>query len=170
MPVEEAFPIFDLELPPEEPYATHRSYRFFFNMIHRAKQIGVECQFTLGRKDFGRWCDIVGPIPDDMERPSIGRYDHSKGYVFDVESNRWNFRWQERSENCRESGRRAVESGRLKVAQRASVRSPNHISHAYNTCSGCGVTRRGPQWKHHCNNVSCGWGVFPVEDVILLIE
>jgi hypothetical protein len=33
---EEEFPIFDLELPPAEPYSTHKCYPFFSKMIHRS--------------------------------------------------------------------------------------------------------------------------------------
>ena len=103
-----------------------------------------------------------------MRKPSIGRYDHSKGYVFDEKNHRWNFRWQEHSENCQGGGRKTAQSGKLKLAQRASVKSPNHISNTQNTCSGCNMTKRGPLWKRHCDNLSCGWGAFPVEDVIEL--
>jgi hypothetical protein len=48
------------------------------------------------------------------------------------------------------------------------VESPNHISNTQRTCSGCNMTKRGPLWKRHCDKLSCGWGAYPVEDVIEL--
>jgi hypothetical protein len=161
---EEEFPVFDIETLLEElpqQYFTHPCYRFFIYMIQRSKRYGMKCDFTRGRAGFYRWLDIVGHIPEGMAKPSIGRYDHSKGYVFDATNNRWNFRWQERSENCRESGLRGAESGQLKKAQMASL---NQI----NTCAACGRTKRGPQWRHHCDHQRCGWGAFPIDDVIEL--
>lgn len=42
----------------------------------------------------------IGPVPDDMLRPSIGRKDHSIGYVVG------NYAWQEFTENSKEGGLR----------------------------------------------------------------
>jgi len=148
------YQILDLELPPEEPvsthkYTTHEYFRYFFSMVSRVKKTNIDCDFTWGLNEFNRWLEVMGPIPDGMKKPTVGRYDHSKGCVFDTENQRWNFRWQERSENSREAGltsgwgaatfeqrskagRRAAELGKTGfqtgVAQRASVQSPNHIS------------------------------------------
>ena len=55
--------------------------------------------FTLSNHDFGRFVLAMGPVPEDMVKPTVGRIDHTKGYVWDKENNRWNFRWQEASEN-----------------------------------------------------------------------
>src|SRR5215471_10040489 len=120
---EEPHPILDIGLLLEEPipqYSSHACYRFFSNMICRSRRRRIECDFTLGRPEFAKWIDIMGPIPKGIKKPSIGRHDHEKGYVFDTNNNRWNFRWQEHSENCREGGRKTAQSGKLKIAQRAS--------------------------------------------------
>jgi hypothetical protein len=165
------FTILDLPLLSEEPrhqYTTHAYFTFFNNMLSRSKRMGIPCDFKRGRNDFDRWVAIMGPIPANMKTPTVGRYNHLMGYIFDVEINRWNFRWQERSENCRESGRRLAKSGKLTLAQKASIKSPKHPTDIYYTCSECGVTRRGAIWKHHCANKSCSRGFLPIHNVMQL--
>jgi hypothetical protein len=145
----DGLPLFSEE--PSQEYASHPYYLHFMNMISRSKRRTIACAFTHGRNEFSRWLAIMGRIPEDMKTPSVGRYDHSKGYVFDADNNRWNFRWQDRSENCRESSR-----------------SPNHISNTYFTCPRCGITGRGAMWKHHCDDIACGCDISPIQDVIEL--
>jgi hypothetical protein len=195
--------IFDLELPPEEPlsnrqYTTHKYFKFFGSMVNRARKGLIDCDFSWGLNEFNRWLEVMGPIPENMKKPTVGRHDHSKGYIYDKENSRWNFRWQERSENSREAGltsgwgaatfeqrskagRRAAELGKTGfqtgVAQRASVKSPNHISNrpdcAFRTgvaqkasiaspknrqviiCPNCGKIGRGPRMKRHVDNLAC---------------
>jgi hypothetical protein len=89
--------IFDLELPTEEPvsnkqYTTHRYFRYFASMVNRARKGTMGCDFSWGLSEFNRWLEVIGPIPEGMKKPTVGRYDHSKGYVFDAENHRWNFR------------------------------------------------------------------------------
>jgi hypothetical protein len=86
-------------------YTSHELYPCYVTMINRAKRDNTECDFLDFRQEsFEKFCGVIGPKPVGMKNPSIGRYDHSKGYVFDHDKNRWNFRWQELSENCRENG------------------------------------------------------------------
>jgi hypothetical protein len=148
---------FYLELPPSEPlskqqYTTHKYFRYFMSMVDRARRYAIDCKFTWGLNELNGWLEV----------PTVGRYDHSKGYVFDTENNRWNFRWQERSENSREAGltsgwgaatfeqrskagRKAAELGktgfqtgvaRTGVAQKASVASPKNRQVII--CPNCG--------------------------------
>jgi hypothetical protein len=121
-------------------------------MIRRGKKVG--CDFTLGSSEFNKWLEIIGVIPEGMKKPSVGRYDHTKGYVFDTENNRWNFRWQEYSENASgggvssaakqlASGTHAFITG---VAQRASFASQmkrgTHNSQTGRTGVHTGVAQR----------------------------
>jgi hypothetical protein len=87
-------------------YSGHPYYGYFANMIKRGNRLGRD--FSLGEEDFNKWLGIIGLIPEDMSRPSVGRVDHSKGYVFDQEKGRWNFRWQELSDNHSEGGTRGA--------------------------------------------------------------
>jgi hypothetical protein len=195
--------IFDLELLPDEPvsnqqYTTHRYFTYFASMVNRARKGTLNGDFAWGLNQFNRWLEVIGTIPEGMKKPTVGRYDHSKGYVFDTDNNRWNFRWQERSENSRETGltsgwgaatfeqrskagRRAAELGKsgfqTGVAQRASVKSPNHISNRPDcafrtgvaqkasiasfknrqifTRPNCGKIGRGPRMKRHVEKLTC---------------
>lgn len=57
----------------------------------------VGSDFKRCYEDFRDFVAELGPLPKNMARPSIGRKDHSKGYI------RGNFAWQEMSENTSES-------------------------------------------------------------------
>jgi hypothetical protein len=94
-------------------YSRHPYYHHFMLMIQRCKKYGIECSFKYGLPEFDKWLEVIGSIPEGMEKPTVGRYDHTKGYVFDTENRRWNFRWQEHSENSSECATRVAESGGL---------------------------------------------------------
>jgi hypothetical protein len=126
-------------------------YKYFSNMIQRAKANRIECAFSFGQADLDRFIDIIGPIPMNMVSPTVGRYDHLKGYIFDGEKDRWNFRWQEMIENSAESYLSGLkieletrtESQRKDYASKgglASGKSPNRITSTTKTCPHCGVT------------------------------
>ncbi len=67
-------------------------------------RVSAKCgsDFERTQKDFERFLTIMGPIPKGMVKPTVGRLDHSLGYVYDVRRCRWNFEWQSRSNNGRE--------------------------------------------------------------------
>lgn len=69
------------------------------------------CDFKLTRADFSKFLDVMGPIPEGMKSPTVGRLDHSKGYVYDHERKRWNFEWQSRADNNREGSLRLWREG-----------------------------------------------------------
>jgi hypothetical protein len=186
----ESYQVLD-ELPLEitnDGYKTHPYYEYFRSMLKRAKKLGIPCDFTGCLELFNKWLEVIGSIPVGMKIPTVGRYDHKKGYVYDIEMNRWNFRWQPKSDNSREAalrttpfktmtpenlasaGRKSamvqLEAGthinqlgkagcQTGVAQKAAIESLNHISKRFTTCPGCGVAKRGPMWKFHCNNLLC---------------
>jgi hypothetical protein len=81
-----------------ERYANHLSS--FKNMQKRVKDLGFDCDFEHSINGFIEFLVYLGDVPDGIGRPSIGRYDHSKGYV------KGNFRWESLSENSAEVGRR----------------------------------------------------------------
>lgn len=72
-------------------YPRHLVY--FSNMHLRVAKYDRECDFPYTDDGFVMFCEYIGPIPEGMKVPSVGRIDHSRGYVFD------NFRWQELSDN-----------------------------------------------------------------------
>lgn len=77
----------------------------FFDLQRRAKSVGTDLSFDL--EGFRRFVSIIGPIPSSMLRPSVGRCNHSLGYV------EGNYEWQEFEENCRESAVRGHLGGAL---------------------------------------------------------
>jgi hypothetical protein len=79
-------------------YPNHLSS--FKGMRARTDASGLPCDFEHSANGFIDFLVYLGDIPEGMGRPSIGRLDHSKGYV------RGNFRWESFSENSAESGRR----------------------------------------------------------------
>ena len=85
-----------------QKYTSNPYYIYFRDVVHRGKSVG--CDFEYKEEDFNRWLEIMGPIPENMQKATVGRYDHSKGYIYDYSKERWNFRWQEHSENSSEGG------------------------------------------------------------------
>jgi hypothetical protein len=81
-------------------------YDRFDSMIQRARTLGYECEFEYTDESFSTFIQVIGPVPVDMDAPTVSRYDHAKGYVFDRELDRWNFRWQSKSDNSKEMARR----------------------------------------------------------------
>jgi hypothetical protein len=70
----------------------------FSNMHKRSIHISDEFSQTyLGFKNF---IDYLGPVPENMIKPSLGRKDHSLGYI------RGNFEWQSLSDNGKEAANR----------------------------------------------------------------
>lgn len=74
--------------------------------------------FETSFEGFKRFMDEVGQIPDTMQRPSLGRRDHSKGYEIG------NIFWQELSENCAENGRR---QGPINGKSRIGSKMPEEV-------------------------------------------
>jgi hypothetical protein len=87
-----------------DDYPIH--YDRFDSMIQRARTLGYECEFEYTDESFSTFIQVIGPVPTDMDKPTVGRYDHAKGYVFDKELDRWNFRWQSKFDNTGEMARR----------------------------------------------------------------
>jgi len=68
----------------------------FKEMLKRSKKYSRECDFDRSASGFLLFVEHIGPYPEDMIRPTVGRKDHSKGYVYG------NFEWQTLEENNRE--------------------------------------------------------------------
>jgi hypothetical protein len=72
-----------------------------FSAMHgRVRDFGLDCDFPRNVDGFIDFILYVGPVPGDMIRPTLGRSDHSIGYL------KGNFKWQESSDNTSESATR----------------------------------------------------------------
>ena len=112
---------------------------WFTRMCQRAATNGVECAFAYNEEGYRQFAEAIGPIPDGMVSPTVGRYDHDKGYI------PGNFRWQERGENSRESiGRNQGLSRRGGLASRES---PAFNARKIVVCPHCGRAGRLPPMK-----------------------
>jgi hypothetical protein len=69
----------------------------FSNMHNRISDKNLETDFPRTYEGFKDFIEYLGDIPIGMKKPTIGRKDHSKGYI------RGNFEWQEYSKNSLES-------------------------------------------------------------------
>jgi len=73
-------------------YPAH--YRAFLNVIKRSSDVGTD--LTNDKNGYLEFVEELGPCPPDMKQPTVGRKDHSLGYV------RGNYFWQSSSENYSE--------------------------------------------------------------------
>jgi hypothetical protein len=86
----------------EDKYPHH--FKRFNSMISRARSTNIQCYFDPGTDIiFMDFVKAIGPVPKNMIRPTVGRYDHSQGYDYDFDNKRWNFRWQEFKDNCKDT-------------------------------------------------------------------
>lgn len=72
----------------------------FKGMLVRVSTHGLSCDFTPDASSFLEFVEFIGPVPDGMKTPTVGRKNHNEGYVFG------NFEWQSKADNSRESARR----------------------------------------------------------------
>lgn len=79
-------------------YPTHWSS--FFGMHQRINQFKLDTDFPRNYQGFKDFITYLGDVPVGMIKPTVGRKDHSLGYI------RGNFAWQEHSENMAEVGSR----------------------------------------------------------------
>lgn len=77
-----------------------RHNRVFRNTLRRVALYGFPCDFPDTAVGLQAFIDYLGPVPESMTKPSVGRIDHANGYV------RGNFMWQEFSENASEAALR----------------------------------------------------------------
>lgn len=70
----------------------------FSRMHARTLVSGKDCDFPRNAEGFISFLLYLGDIPEGMISPTLGRKDHSKGYVIG------NFAWEERSLNCSKAG------------------------------------------------------------------
>jgi len=75
-------------------------FRHFQVMQDRAKN-GCGTEYSNDSSGLLEFIEEIGPYPTGMVMPTVGRKDHSKGYI------QGNFTWQSRSDNAKESGLRA---------------------------------------------------------------
>jgi len=91
-------------------------------MHHRSKTTIVDPIYARTVQGFKNFIIDTWPIPTNMRRPTIGRYDHSIGYV------PGNFRWQELSENTKESSKRN-NSHELNIKKTKSGKMGDYLSY-----------------------------------------
>ena len=81
----------------KKDYPQH--WESFRNIHDRCRRMGIEIDYHFRRNIQGlaNLIECLGPVPEGMRYPTVGRIDHSRGYLRD------NIRWQERSANSREA-------------------------------------------------------------------
>jgi hypothetical protein len=109
------------------PY--YGDYRFEYPIHHAAlahihqhqsyKDGNIDKDFSRDFKGLIKLINYLGAIPDNIKNPSVGRIDHSLGYL------KGNFAWQELLDNCRESGNRI---GYLNLTHTKSPDYKKHLS------------------------------------------
>lgn len=66
--------------------AKYKGDRYAFNyfkwMHDRCVNSKRQCDFPRTEKGYTEFCKEMGPIPEGMKRPSVGRKNHNKGYVY----------------------------------------------------------------------------------------
>jgi hypothetical protein len=133
-------------------------YYHFYNMIGRARRKKLECDFFYAFDSFSEFIEAVGPLPVCMIKPSIGRFDHSIGYVFDPSNKRWNFRWEEFSGNATENIKRNKAwqySTPTPERNKGGKRGGFTQSQIVRICPYCGKTGKGnAMFQYHFNKCS----------------
>lgn len=76
-------------------FPTH--FTSFAKIHYRTKLSGLACDFPRTVEGFIEFLLYIGDVPDDQLWPTVGRFDHSKGYICG------NFAWQDQDENSGES-------------------------------------------------------------------
>lgn len=71
-------------------------FRYMQQRVSRDNRV---CDFSWDRKGYVEFCKEMGPIPQGMKRPSVGRISHDKGYV------KGNIRWESHRYNSWRSRR-----------------------------------------------------------------
>jgi hypothetical protein len=117
---------------------------WFTRMQQRAPHLLLPCAFAFDEKGYQEFARAIGPIPEGMRSPTVGRYDHEQGYVYDRDKKRWNFRWQEKAENSSES---AVRSNFGQFGNRRSASSPRRNSLQIVVCPHCKLSGRLPPMR-----------------------
>lgn len=74
----------------------------FTNMHERIDYYKLITDFPRNYQGFKNFVAYLGDVPVGMKKPTVGRKDHSIGYV------KGNFTWQEFSENSAECGARII--------------------------------------------------------------
>lgn len=95
----------------------------FRAMLDRAHQGYCDTSWKRTTKSFWSFLKAVGPIPKHMKDPSLGRKDHSKGYL------PGNVKWQDRRENNGEPWSRAEVQAIQRAAREKLFNRPGIREH-----------------------------------------
>lgn len=105
----------DVPITLTDKYPNH--WRSFIRLQWRCEQRNIKTDFPPSEDGFTAFVMYIGPFPKDMEQPSIGRIDHSKGYIYN------NFKWEELADNHREAAVRNKLAEKGRKARQIMIRS-----------------------------------------------
>lgn len=91
-----------------------KEFPIHFNAFRRMHKRNV-VEFPMNVEGFISFILVIGPVPKDMSRPSVGRKDHSVGYLKD------NYRWESLSDNSREAAIRCRPKGGIYNIKRLNL-------------------------------------------------
>lgn len=130
-----------------QQYPIHHGH--FKNLQERVKQKGLETDLTNDRDGLLKFIGEIGTVPKNLKCPSVGRKEHSKGYITG------NYGWQERSENVREMNYRTNSGPRTGAAIRGRRQTESHIRNKARAMQGS--KRSQAQRKRISQGVKAAW-------------
>lgn len=104
-------------MKPLYPKGFKPELNYFFRLQNRATSLGISSTvWPRNAKGFLAFLKEIGPMPTKMDRPSVGRKDHSKGYE------PGNVFWQELLDNKKHTDPVSLE--RISASNRRSWNDP----------------------------------------------
>lgn len=86
----------------KKKYPIHWSSFANMHKRGRLKNIEIDSNFSRTKEGFEKFIKYLGDVPENMEKPTLGRDNHDIGYI------KGNFKWESFDDNRKESGIRNI--------------------------------------------------------------